>query len=144
MSRSSSLKAQKRNEEDKLRKLRRRKTDVENVLDNVRNDFDGEINKINKKMDDLIDQQENGFMRFVHIYKIETDIRSEKEKSVYSDNNMSNVQDALSNEIRDINSKISTCESTISSLEGQIRQAEAEEAAERRRALEEALKKLTS
>ena len=143
MSRSDDLKSAKRQKEQEIKSWEKRKEQVQDILMAVRNDFDGEIDKVNRKLADIAEQQENGFIGFSHIESVSVRIRTEKEKSTYSDLCMSDVSDQLSQDIREAEKKINGLRQDISNLNGQIQAAEAEEAEARRKALEEMFAKLT-
>lgn len=142
MSRSDDLKKERRAEQEKIKKYEKRKSQVEKILGNVKGDFEGEINGLNRKLEDIAEQQENGFIRFSHISLVSTKLKGQKEKSTYSDKYMADVQEELGNDIRDTNNKIKEAEQNITRLNTEISQAEREEEEERKKAMEEVLAKM--
>lgn len=136
MAGSRDLKNEKRALERQRRDYEKRREDVERLLSSVQGSFDGEIADVNTAMEKLAGQQEEGFLNFAPVGAVSARIREEKEKSVYSDSEMSGVQDWLREDIRDTNSRIDGLNDSIANLEIRIREAEAAEEEERRRARE--------
>ncbi len=136
MSRSWELRMQKQEKESQRRDYEERKTDVENLKYAVENSFYENIIYTNAAMEQLVWQQENGFVNFTPIQTVSSRIHDEREKDVYTDTYVAGIQEQLAADITDTENKINMLSSEIETLEAQIRQAEIEEEEARRRARE--------
>lgn len=124
MKESTMLKLQRQDVRDEISRYRRRRTQVQNVLNSSEYSFDGDIQKIRLKNLSMRTEGESGFGGLNHIYQVNEMIASEIEKSEYEDPTVSSIMDNLRKELRNIDSRISSLERDVSRLNGQITSAE--------------------
>lgn len=142
MASSSYLKTQRRQKEQEKKLLLTRKQGVERMLSGIENQLNAPISGINSRISSCVSDLGAGVMGGRKSGTIQTDMTGEKEKYAVSDRQISGCRSNLNSELFRCQARINTLESEIAVLSTQIRQAEAAEAEEKRRALEAALKTL--
>ncbi len=124
MKESTMLRLRRQDTRDEISRYRRRRTQVQSVLNSVERSFDGDIERIRSKNQSMRTEGENGFGGLSHIYQVNETIASEIEKSEYEDSAVSSIMDNLRSELRNIDSRISSLERDVSRLNSQITNAE--------------------
>ena len=119
-----------------------RRSQVSTVKGKVPDASDNHVTSINAKIDECVNDLAAGIKGINCLGTLTSDMTGKKEASGTSDTKLASYDSTLANELSDCNTKISQLESDISSLESQYQQALADEEAARRRAWEEAQKKI--
>lgn len=142
MSTLSNLRQQLSDAKSDLKVYKDRLEDVQDILSDLNNKFNGDIQDINDFITSLIEKSEDGFVDHAHIESIDTQIKADKEKGIGSDSQLSQTKSNLESEIRAVNDKIDSVNRQISSLEQRIAEEEENERREAERRQQEALEKL--
>lgn len=137
---SSSLKQEKREKEKELKDWKKRLDQVEDIQNNLSRVMEDKIIDVNGQIDKLTSQLGPAIKSITNISNQCDTAKSMRENEWES--NLSDTKSSLAREVRDVNDKINNLNREISNLEVRIQQAEAAEAEERRRQMEEFMKRL--
>lgn len=142
MESSSYLKSQKRQKEQEKKLLLSRTQGLERMITGIENQLNDFISGINSRISFCVSELGAGVKGSRKSGSIQADMTGEKEKYAVSDSKISECRSNLNRELFRCQNRMNTLESEIAVLSTQIRQAEAAEAEEKRRALEAAVKAL--
>lgn len=128
MSSLSELRKAKTAAERDLKQYKKRLSEIKDVQGKLMNGFDDNIEGINRRLEEIIEQENEGFQYHSHVVRTLGDVLEQKaEKSVSIDAYMKTVGEHLVMENKDISKKIDELEQKIRDLEQQIDEAEEEE-----------------
>lgn len=142
MSTLSYLREQLREKEKELKIYEKRLRQLESILSNLSSDFDDDVEDINSYIDSLISTSEEGFVDYIHIQDLNTEINADKEKSVSLDGDLSEARSNLESDKSKTSEMIETIKAEIASLERRIAEEEERERREREAQAREALNAL--
>lgn len=120
MSYLSDLQSQKSDKEKQLKSYKKRLTQVDTIYSNVINEFSDDISKVNTQCDTTMTNCSTGIKQCTNISIQNNSLRGLKEKTVYSDGNMSEVKDQLYDEQKRIKRIIAELEREINSVANKI------------------------
>lgn len=127
MKRSAILSSQKRDLERRLRSLKRRRSQVDDILRAVRTGFDDNVRSIRRENDGLRSHSLDGLHGLGNIMEQNSIIESFAEREPGNDGQMINVLENLQQELNRIDREISDLEYRVNRLSRQITQAQADE-----------------
>ncbi len=120
MSYLTNLQNQKSDKEKQLKSYEKRLKQVDTIYNNLINTFFDEISDVNAQCDATISNCSSGIKQCVNVSIQNNALRSIKEKSIYSDGNMSETKDQLYDEKKRINKIITDLKNEIKSLTTKI------------------------
>lgn len=120
MSYLTNLQSQKSDKEKQLKSYEKRLSQVETIYNNVINTFSDEISDVNTQCDTTMSNCSSGIKQCTNVSVQNNALRGLKEKSVYSDGNMSETKDQLYDEKKRLNKIITDLKGEIKSLATKI------------------------
>lgn len=127
MKKSQILSSQKQDLERKLRRYRKRRSQVEDIFKAVRTGFSDNVRCIRKENDQLQSSSIYGFHSLGSIMEQNSAIESCAEREAGDDSQMFSIMDNLQQELNRIDREISDLENRVVRLNRQISQARADE-----------------
>lgn len=123
--RLSSLKSSLSSYRSQLEKMKRRKSNIESIIEDMKSICNNRTDDVNTHLNKMINNYEDATKGISSAYALTTTTTSDKEKDISSDNNMNNALNQLQSELNDVNLKISELETNINNTNSQISSCEA-------------------
>lgn len=142
MSTLSNLREQLKEKKKELKTYEKRYKQLESILSNLSSNFDDDVEGINGYIESLISTSEEGLVNFTHIQNLNTEIKTNKEKSISEDGDLSDTRSNLESDKSKTSEKIEIIKTEIASLERSIEEEEERERKEQEEKAKAALDKL--
>ena len=114
------LKTERSNKKSSFNAYAKRRNSINDIIDKIGSKFDDDINAVNKQIDNCIYELQCGLRGTSSVSTVCNNLELAKEKTIWSDYNISTCKSNLIYEKNRCQSRINELDATIKSLEKQI------------------------